>query len=156
MVVPSFQLGHGFLAFSILVGCVSALFFPGPATAQSARGKVTYLNQAWSPEDRDGYYRFSQCSAVICYDIIVNLEVAEASGYFEGTQIASATDLAADYRVRSDDWFSERCTASHDGPFVRMTLQSGLAAWPALKILATCRFATACGYFCRHATRRQT
>jgi hypothetical protein len=72
------------LAFSILVGCVSALFFAGPATTQPARGKVTYLNQAWSPEDRDGYYRFSQCSTVICYDIIVNLEVVGGQQLFRG------------------------------------------------------------------------
>lgn len=70
------------LAFSILVGCVSAL--PGPATAQPARGKVTYLSQAWSPEDRDCYYHFSQCSTVICYDIIANLEVAGGQQLFRG------------------------------------------------------------------------
>ena len=72
------------LAFAILVGCVSALCFPGPATAQPARGKVTYLSQAWSPEDRDCYYHFSQCSTVICYDIIANLEVAGGQQLFRG------------------------------------------------------------------------
>jgi hypothetical protein len=52
-----------------------------PAIAQQAPSSagtqpVTYLNQAWSQDDREWYYHFSQGSAVIAYDIFLNLEVA--------------------------------------------------------------------------------
>jgi len=43
-------------------------------TAQ-ASGNVIYLNQAWSQDDREWYYHFSQGSAVLSYDIFLNLEV---------------------------------------------------------------------------------
>jgi len=66
-----------FLAFGL---------FPGPtpaeAQAQSSNQSVIYLNQAWSQEDRDWYYNFSQGSAVLSYDIFLNLEVAGGQELF--------------------------------------------------------------------------
>jgi len=43
---------------------------------------VIYLNQAWSQEDREWYYHFSQGSAVLSYDIALKLEVAGGQELF--------------------------------------------------------------------------
>src|SRR3954447_11726202 len=53
-----------------------------PAVAQSANGSVIYLNQGWSQAERDWYYQFSQGSAIISYDIFLNLEVADSQALF--------------------------------------------------------------------------
>ena len=57
---------------SILVAPAMAQQAPPSATDQS----VILLNQAWSQEDREWYYNFSQGSAIISYDIYLNLEAA--------------------------------------------------------------------------------
>ena len=44
--------------------------------AQASRERVIYLDQGWSQEDREWYYHFSQGSAVLSYDVYLNLEVA--------------------------------------------------------------------------------
>jgi RoxA-like, cytochrome c-like len=51
---------------------------PSPAGTQP----VIYLDQAWSQEDREWYYNFSQGSAVLSYDIFLNLEVADGRDLF--------------------------------------------------------------------------
>ena len=66
------------LALSILLAPAIGLFLPAPAAAQSASGPVIYLDQAWSEADREWYYHFSQGSAVISYDIFLNLELANS------------------------------------------------------------------------------
>jgi hypothetical protein len=43
---------------------------------QASSDSVIYLNQGWSQEDREWYYHFSQGSAVLSYDLYLNLEVA--------------------------------------------------------------------------------
>jgi hypothetical protein len=70
------------LALSILVACVPNLSLPSSAAAQSTSDGVTYLNQAWSQEDREWYYHFSQGSAAISYDIFLNLEAADSQSLF--------------------------------------------------------------------------
>jgi hypothetical protein len=52
------------------------------AAAQPADQPVIYLNQAWSQDDREWYYHFSQGSAVLAYDIFLNLEVADGQDLF--------------------------------------------------------------------------
>jgi hypothetical protein len=53
-----------------------------PATAQTS-DNVIYLNQAWSQDDREWYYHFSQGSAApLSYDIFLNLEVAGSQELF--------------------------------------------------------------------------
>jgi hypothetical protein len=59
------------LALACAAACASS-----PAMAQSANDGITYLNQAWSQDDREWYYHFSQGSAVLSYDIFLNLEAA--------------------------------------------------------------------------------
>jgi hypothetical protein len=48
----------------------------GPPQASS--DPVIYLNQGWSQDDREWYYHFSQGSAMLSYDIYLNLEVADS------------------------------------------------------------------------------
>jgi hypothetical protein len=45
-------------------------------TPQASSDPVIYLNQAWSQDDREWYYHFSQGSAFLSYDIYLNLELA--------------------------------------------------------------------------------
>lgn len=52
-----------------------------PAAAHAA-DNVVYLDQAWSTADRDFYYHVSQGSAVMSYDIFLNLEVADSHELF--------------------------------------------------------------------------
>ena len=57
-----------------------------PAYAQQVEAprasseSVIYLDQGWSSDDREWYYHFSQGSAVLSYDIDLNLEVAGRPG----------------------------------------------------------------------------
>ena len=44
--------------------CASSFFLPAPAMAQSTSDDVIHLNQAWSQDDREWYYHFSQGSVV--------------------------------------------------------------------------------------------
>ena len=43
---------------------------------------VILLDQAWSKEDREWYYNFSQGSAVIAYDLFLNMEAADSQDLF--------------------------------------------------------------------------
>src|SRR5689334_11992179 len=70
------------LAPSLSCACAFGLLGLEPAAAQSPGDPVVYLNQAWSQEDRDWYYHFSQGSTVISYDIFLNLEVADSQELF--------------------------------------------------------------------------
>jgi hypothetical protein len=54
-----------------------------PASAQgegtpASSEPVIYLDQAWSEADREWYYHFSQGSAMLSYDIYLNLEAADS------------------------------------------------------------------------------
>jgi len=69
-------------ARSILFACAASFVLSMPAKAQSADNSVIYLNQAWSQDDREWYYNFSQGSAVLSYDIFLNLEIAGGQDLF--------------------------------------------------------------------------
>lgn len=70
---------------ALLSGAASLLAHSAalPVSAQQAGAQqassepVIYLNQGWSQDDRDWYYHFSQGSAVLSYDIYLNLEAAD-------------------------------------------------------------------------------
>ena len=64
----------------VLLSSVGSVSLSAPAAAQDQ--SVTYLNQAWSQDDREWYYHFSQGSAVLSYDIFLNLEVASGQDLF--------------------------------------------------------------------------
>ena len=60
-----------------LFGCGS-----GSDNSAPAPSKVTYLNQAWSEQDRADYYWLSQGSALISYDIYLALKLADSNELF--------------------------------------------------------------------------
>ena len=66
------------------IGSMLALSAALPTRAQqSAPDKpVIVLDQAWSQEDRDWYDHFSQGSAVLAYDLFLNLEAADSQDLF--------------------------------------------------------------------------
>ena len=71
------------LAASILLSCAGSVSLAASAAAQAPSGQsVVHLNQAWSDDDREWYYHFSQGSAVLSYDIFLNLEVANGQELF--------------------------------------------------------------------------
>ena len=65
-----------------LACCGAAFLDPSSGSAQSAGDGTVYLNQAWSQDDREWYYNFSQGSNVVSYDIFLNLEVADGQQLF--------------------------------------------------------------------------
>jgi hypothetical protein len=69
-------------ARSILFACAASFVLSMPAKAQSPDNSVIYLNQAWSQDDRQWYYNFSQGSAVLSYDIFLNLEIPGGQDLF--------------------------------------------------------------------------
>jgi len=65
-----------------VVLCSALSLLSAPVAAQPARSPVTYLNQAWSQEDREWFYNFPQGSTVMSYDIFLNLELADSQELF--------------------------------------------------------------------------
>ena len=78
------SISNGFvsLASPLLLSVAGGVSILAPAAAQQPDQSVIYLNQAWSQEDREWYYNFSQGSAVLSYDIFLNLEVAGGQDLF--------------------------------------------------------------------------
>jgi hypothetical protein len=64
----------------VLSAGVASFVVSTPAASQSS--DTVYLNQAWSQDDREWYYHFSQGSAVLSYDIFLNLEAAGSQELF--------------------------------------------------------------------------
>ena len=77
------------LSLSLL--CAASCFTP--AMAQSTSDNVIHLNQAWSQDDREWYYHFSQGSAVISYDVFLNLEAAGGQDLFRSDSISIQNGL---------------------------------------------------------------
>jgi hypothetical protein len=70
----------GSLFLSLL--CAASVFRPAPAMAQSPSDNVIFLNQAWSQEEQQWYWHVSQGSAILAYDIFLNLEAADSQDLF--------------------------------------------------------------------------
>src|SRR3982750_4566589 len=66
------------------IGSLLAVSVVLSASAQQAPSadSVILLDQAWSKEDREWYYNFSQGSAMVSYDLFLNLEAAEGQELF--------------------------------------------------------------------------
>ena len=62
-------------ALALLCFLPLELFQLKPAAAQSSNDQVIYIDQGWSMADRETWYQISQGSAVLDYDIFLNLEV---------------------------------------------------------------------------------
>src|SRR6516164_3444087 len=69
------------IKMAALVLCTLASLTLVPARAQTS-DNVIYLDQAWSQNDREWYWHFSQGSVVLGYDIFLNLEVADGQDLF--------------------------------------------------------------------------
>ncbi len=67
---------------AFLLACAIYVLPAQPAFAQASREPVIFLDQAWSQEDRDWFYQFSQGSTVLSYDLFLNLEVAGGQELF--------------------------------------------------------------------------
>jgi hypothetical protein len=106
------------------------------AAAQEKRGDVVYIDQAWSNEDRQTYYRTSQGSALMSYDIFIGLEAAgseelfrsEANSVRYGLLPAAAdpkfnpdglpvgvTKASVDMGQFKGEWVGLTCAACHTG-----------------------------------------
>jgi hypothetical protein len=92
----SLRLTVASLSSMLLSASVSSFLLPVTAIAQPANEPVTYLNQAWSNDDREWYYHFSQGSAVISYDIFLNLEVAGGQELFRSDANSARYGLIPD------------------------------------------------------------
>jgi hypothetical protein len=80
----------------IVALCVLALAAAFPATTYSqpaAKEKVLLLDQGWSKDDRFRYYYTIQGSAVMPYDIFVNLEEAKSKELFRSDRTSTAFGL---------------------------------------------------------------
>jgi hypothetical protein len=76
------------LVFGLLVlvgGMFSCLAIP-IARAQDAKNKVVLIDQGWSEEEREQYYRTSQGSALLSYDIFLHLEEAKSDKLFRADE----------------------------------------------------------------------
>jgi hypothetical protein len=107
------------LALVCAAACVSS-----PATAQSANDGITYLNQAWSQDDREWYYHFSQGSAVLSYDSFLNLEAAGSQELFRSDASTARYGLLPE----------PANTYNPDGlpiGFSKTTVATRVGAWPA-------------------------
>ena len=74
-----------FVSFAavVLLSSVGSISLPRLAAAQGPSDQsVIHLNQAWSDDDREWFYHFSQGSAFVSYGIFTNLEVAESQELF--------------------------------------------------------------------------
>lgn len=67
---------------SAMLALIPAPQLGGTVAAQTVNEPVIHLNQAWSQDDREWYYNFSQGSAVIPYNMFLNVEVAGGEDLF--------------------------------------------------------------------------
>jgi hypothetical protein len=111
--------------FAILGVCAaSGSFQLSSAKAQSSGDNVTYLNQAWSQDDREWYYHFSQGSAIIPYDIFLNLEIADGQELFRSDANSARYGLVPD----APNWINP------DGLPIgisKTTVAAPIKGWPA-------------------------
>jgi hypothetical protein len=66
------------------------------ATDQASTEPVTYLDQGWSKQVREGYYHISQGTTVMPYDIFLNLEAAGSQELFRSDANSERYGLTPD------------------------------------------------------------
>src|SRR5271163_2624818 len=89
------------ISFSVVLFFVCAwalrMLHPKAVAAQySNDDKVIFLDQGWSPAVREAYYHISQGSAVMPYDIFLNLEVAGGQELFRSDANSERYGLTPD------------------------------------------------------------
>ncbi len=80
--------------FVLSIACRNSIP-PTASLAQQApvKDNVVLLNQGWSEEDRLRYYYTSQGSAVLPYDLFLNLEEAGSTDLFRSDRVAASFGL---------------------------------------------------------------
>ena len=88
---------------------------------QASSEHVIYLNQGWSQDDREWYYHFSQGSAVLSYDIYLNLEIASSQDLIRSS---------ANYGLLTDPANSYNPDGLQIG-ISKTTVSTPIKGWPA-------------------------
>ena len=70
----------------VLAGGLLAFLGIPAAQAQDAKYEVVYLDQGWTKDERQQYYRTSQGSALLSYDVFLNLEQAKSDKPFRADE----------------------------------------------------------------------
>lgn len=112
-------------AAAALLSCAANISLPTSAKAQTpSNHSVIYLNQGWSQNDREWYYNFSQGSAILSYDIFLNLEIANDQELFR----SDANSVRYGLIPGAPNWINP------DGLPIGMsktTLATAIGDWPA-------------------------
>ena len=73
---------------------VSSIFsFPSQAQQAPANDRVVFLKQGWSEDDRLRYYYTSQGTAVLPYDIFLDLEEAGSADLLRSDRVAESVGM---------------------------------------------------------------
>jgi hypothetical protein len=81
-----------------MISCAYAfnMLTPKQAATYSSTGPVTYLDQGWSKDVREGYYHISQGTTVMPYDMFLNLETAGSQELFRSDANSEQFGLTPD------------------------------------------------------------
>jgi hypothetical protein len=90
MVLPKAKVVTGAIFVLLAVGAVATFSL---AQEAAPKDKVIKLNQGWSDEDRLRHYFISQGSAVMPYDLFLNLEEAGSAELFRSDKSAETYGL---------------------------------------------------------------
>jgi mono/diheme cytochrome c family protein len=105
---------------------LTAVYCSGPqiktetTSTNDSAGKLVYLNQGWSAEDRADFYWAPQGSALLSYDIYMTLKDPETGAYMNSPEITDAFGfLREQAHAKNPDNFPIGVAKSivNDGPF---------------------------------------
>jgi mono/diheme cytochrome c family protein len=110
----------------LFVVVLAAVYCSGPqiktetTSTNDSAGKLVYLNQGWSAEDRADFYWAPQGSALLSYDIYMTLKDPETGAYMNSPEITDAFGfLREQAHAKNPDNFPIGVAKSivNDGPF---------------------------------------
>ena len=110
----------------LLVLVMAAVYCTGPqiktetTNTNESTGKLVYLNQGWSAEDRADFYWAPQGSALLSYDIYMTLKDPETGAYINSPEITDAFGFLRepDHAKNPDDFpIGVAKSVVKDGPF---------------------------------------
>ncbi len=81
------------LTFGLFAAAVASTAGLAPTPSAVAKDNVIFLKQGWSDEDRLRYYFTSQGTAVMPYDLFVNLEEAASSDLIRSDRIVESLGM---------------------------------------------------------------
>ena len=79
------------LSFGFLLSSVASTASLAQQTA--SKDNTIFLRQGWSEEDRRKYYFTSQGTAVLPYDLFLNLEEASSTDLFRSDRVAESLGM---------------------------------------------------------------